>query len=78
MWSQSTDIDEDSVITYRLEIDIDPPDFDPCEIVREGLHGRIPTLEAAPHSPGAGGSHPSVPPGSSGTDRTPGSDPGHD
>jgi hypothetical protein len=39
-------------------------------VVHEGLHGRIPTLEAAPHSPGAGGSHPSVPPGSSGTDRT--------
>ena len=47
-------------------------------VVHEGLHGRIPTLEAAPHSPGAGGTHPTVPPGSSGTDRTPSSDPGHD
>jgi transketolase len=47
------------------------------KVVREGLHGRIPTLEAAPHSPGAGGKHPTVPAGSSGTDRTPGSDPGH-
>jgi transketolase len=47
-------------------------------VVREGLHGRIPTLEAAPHGPGAGGSHPTVPAGSSGTERTPSSDPGHD
>ena len=47
-------------------------------VVREGLHGRIQTLEAAPHADGGDGSHRTVPPGSSGTDRTPGSDPGHD
>lgn len=54
------------------------------QVVREGLHGRVPTLDTAPHAPGAGGSHeggggshPTVPAGSSGTDRTPSSDPGH-
>ncbi len=40
-------------------------------VVREGLHGRVPTL-ASPH-----GSHPTVGPESSGTGRTPSSDPGH-
>jgi len=48
------------------------------KVVQEGLHGRIPTLAASPHSEGARGEHPTVPSGSSGTDRTPGSDPGHD
>jgi len=40
-------------------------------VVREGLAGRVSTLES-PH-----GSHPTVKPESSGTGRTPSSDPGH-
>jgi len=41
-------------------------------VVREGVHGRVPSMGAA-H-----GSHPTVAVGESGTDRTPTTDPGHD
>ena len=41
-------------------------------VVRDGLHGRQPTL-SSPH-----GSHPTLAHGDAGVDRTPGSDPGHD
>ena len=41
-------------------------------VVRDGLRGRIPTLD------GHDGAHPTLPPGSSGTGRTGSSDPGHD
>ena len=41
-------------------------------VVREGLHGRIPTLDA-----GHFGSHPSIAAGGSGVERTDESDPGH-
>ena len=41
------------------------------KVAREGLHGRQPTLHA-PH-----GDHPTIAPGESGVDRTPGTDPGH-
>jgi transketolase len=42
------------------------------KVVREGLRGRIPTLEG-----GHSGQHPNIQPGDSGVSRTPGSDPGH-
>jgi transketolase len=42
------------------------------KVVREGFRGRVPA-GIAPH-----GHHPSLAAGDSGTDRTPGSDPGHD
>jgi len=50
-------------------------------VVRDGLHGVIPTLDPG-HSgdPGAthgGGDHPSIGPGEAGVGRTSGSDPGH-
>jgi transketolase len=48
-------------------------------VVREGLAGRIPTLEQ-PHGPMSGhggGSHPTLEAGTSGTDRGPAEDPGH-
>jgi transketolase len=41
-------------------------------VVREGLRGRIPTLEG-----GHTGQHPNIKPGDSGVSRTPGTDPGH-
>jgi transketolase len=55
-------------------------------VVKDGLRGRIPTLDPGHQPPGlhlggdhsgTDGSHPSVPAGDSGTDRTSGSDPGH-
>jgi transketolase len=54
-------------------------------VVRDGLRGRIPTLDPGHQPPGlhlrtghvADGSHPSVDSSDSGVDRTPGSDPGH-
>jgi transketolase len=54
-------------------------------VVREGLRGRIPTLDPG-HQPaglglawhqGSAGDHPTVAAGASGVDRTAGSDPGH-
>jgi transketolase len=48
-------------------------------VVRDGLAGRIPTLEQ-PHGPMSGhggGSHPTLEAGASGTDRGPAEDPGH-
>jgi transketolase len=51
-------------------------------VVREGLRGRIPTLEpghlpAVGRSHGSGGDHPTIEEGGSGVDRSGGSDPGH-
>jgi hypothetical protein len=55
-------------------------------VVRDGLHGRIPTLDPGHqpaglglgHSPGAtDGSHPTLSSGDPGVARTPSSDPGH-
>ncbi len=55
------------------------------KVVREGLHGRIPTLDPGHqpaglglgHDGGGGGDHPTIDPGESGVDRTGASDPGH-
>jgi transketolase len=54
-------------------------------VVREGFHGRVPTLDGghfghmAPgsHPTGGGGSHPTISPGEAGVGRTESSDPGH-
>ena len=51
-------------------------------VVREGLRGRIPTLEpghlpAVGRSHASGGDHPTIEEGDSGVDRSGGSDPGH-
>jgi len=46
-------------------------------VVREGLKGRIGTVDGGHFAHMAGGSHPTVSPGESGVDRTGGSDPGH-
>jgi transketolase len=51
-------------------------------VIREGLRGRIPTLEpghlpAVGRSHGTGGDHPTIEEGDSGVDRSGGSDPGH-
>ena len=54
-------------------------------VVREGLNGRVPTLDPGHqpaglrlgHGGGDGGDHPSLDPGESGVDRTGASDPGH-
>jgi transketolase len=54
-------------------------------VVREGLHGRIPTLDPGHqpaglnlgHGGGGGGDHPTIEPGESGVNRTSASDPGH-
>jgi transketolase len=53
------------------------------KVVRDGLHGRIETLEpghlpAVGRSHGDGGEHPTLDEGESGVDRRGGSDPGHD
>jgi transketolase len=53
------------------------------KVVREGLRGRIETLEpghlpAVGRSHGGGGDHPTLDEGESGVDRSSGSDPGHD
>jgi transketolase len=45
-------------------------------VVREGLRGRIPTLDPG-HGGGSSGGHPTLEGGDSGVDRTSGSDPGH-
>ena len=46
-------------------------------VVREGLKGRVGTLDGGHFAHMAGGSHPTLSPGESGVDRTGGSDPGH-
>ena len=46
-------------------------------VVRDGLKGRIGTVDGGHFSHMAGGSHPTLSPGESGVDRTGGSDPGH-
>jgi transketolase len=46
-------------------------------VVREGLRGRIATVDGGHFAHMAGGSHPTLSPGESGVDRTGGSDPGH-
>ncbi len=46
-------------------------------VVRDGLKGRIGTLDGGHFGHMAGSSHPTVKPGESGVDRTGGSDPGH-
>ena len=54
-------------------------------VVRDGLHGRIPTLDPGhqpaglglAHGAGDGGDHPTLDEGESGVDRTGSSDPGH-
>ena len=46
-------------------------------VVREGLKGRIGTVDGGHFAHMAGGSHPMLAPGESGVDRTDGSDPGH-
>ena len=46
-------------------------------VVREGLKGRIGTVDGGHFGHMAGGSHPTLQPGESGVDRTGGSDPGH-
>jgi transketolase len=55
-------------------------------VVREGLRGRIPTVDPGHQPPGLGlgrhgaagdGSHPTLEPGEAGVGRTPSSDPGH-
>jgi len=53
------------------------------QVVREGLRGRIETLEpghlpAVGRSHGSGGDHPTLDEGESGVDRSGGTDPGHD
>jgi transketolase len=53
------------------------------QVVRDGLHGRVPTLEpghlpAVGRSHGGGGDHPTLDEGEAGVGRTSGSDPGHD
>ncbi len=53
------------------------------KVVREGLRGRVETLEpghlpAVGRSHGGGGEHPTLDEGESGVDRSGGSDPGHD
>ena len=45
-------------------------------VVRDGLHGRIPTVDGGHFAHQAGG-HPTVPEGDPGVDRTSSSDPGH-
>ena len=45
-------------------------------VVREGLHGRIPTVDGG-HFGHMASDHPTVSPGESGVGRTPTSDPGH-
>ncbi len=45
-------------------------------VVREGFHGRVPTVDGGHFGHMAGG-HPTVEPGEAGVDRTGGSDPGH-
>ena len=46
-------------------------------VVREGLRGRMGTVDGGHFAHMAGGSHPTLSPGESGVDRTGGSDPGH-
>ena len=46
-------------------------------VVRDGLNGRIGTVDGGHFAHMAGGSHPTLSPGESGVDRTGGSDPGH-
>jgi transketolase len=50
-------------------------------VVRDGLRGRVPTLDPGHQPAGLGlggiGAHPSLPDGEPGVDRTPSSDPGH-
>jgi transketolase len=46
-------------------------------VVRDGLRGRIGTVDGGHFAHMAGGSHPTLAPGESGVDRTAGSDPGH-
>ena len=46
------------------------------KVVRDGLRGRIPTVDGG-HFGHAGGGHPTLDAGESGVDRTGGSDPGH-
>ena len=46
-------------------------------VVRDGLKGRIGTVDGGHFAHMAGGSHPTLSPGESGVDRTGGSDPGH-
>ena len=46
-------------------------------VVRDGLKGRIGTVDGGHFAQMAGGSHPTLSPGESGVDRTGGSDPGH-
>ncbi|MEJ7749467.1 MAG: transketolase [Candidatus Limnocylindrales bacterium] len=49
-------------------------------VLREGLHGRVPTLDGGHFGPGresGDGSHPTVAEGDPGVDRTGGTDPGH-
>ena len=45
-------------------------------VVRDGLHGRIGTLDGG-HFGGQAGGHPTIDAGESGVDRSAGSDPGH-
>jgi len=55
------------------------------QVVRDGLRGRVPTLDPGhqpaglglEHAADGGGEHPTLQPGESGVDRTGGSDPGH-